>query len=55
MTTCPFEQSNDYKINWEATTFGATTFGEPKRSVEPEAPAATDDDLDDLVVVRYEA
>jgi len=46
MTTCLFEQPGDYKINWEATTFG-----EPKRPVEPEAPA-TDDDL---VVVKYEA
>ena len=46
MTTCPFKQRNDYKINWEATTFGA-----PKRLAEPKAPA-TDDDL---VAVKYEA
>ena len=46
MTTCPFKQHNDYKINWEATTLG-----EPKRPVEPKPPA-TDDDL---VAVKYEA
>ena len=45
MTTCPFKQHNDYKINWEATTFG-----EPKPPAEPNAPA-TDDDL---VAVKYE-
>lgn len=46
MTTCPFKQHNDYKINWEATTLGA-----PKRLAEPKTPA-TDDDL---VAVKYEA
>jgi len=46
MTTCPFKQHNDYKINWQAAEMPA-----PKRLAEPKAPA-TDDDL---VAVKYEA
>jgi hypothetical protein len=48
MTTCPFKQHNDYKINWEATTLGA-----PNRLAEPEPKAPATDD--DLVAVKYEA
>jgi hypothetical protein len=47
MTTCPFKQHNDYKINWEATTLGA-----PNRLAESEPKAPATDD--DLVAVKYE-
>jgi hypothetical protein len=48
MTTCPFKQQSDYKINWEATTFGA-----PNRVAEPSPKAPATDD--DLVAVKYKA
>ena len=48
MTTCPFNQHNDYKINWEATTFGT-----PERLADPKPNTPATDD--DLVVVRYKA
>jgi hypothetical protein len=46
MTTCPFKQYNDYKINWQAAGMPA-----PKPATKTNRNANTDD----LVVVKYKA
>ena len=46
MTTCPFKQHNDYKINWQAAGMPA-----PKPAANTNRSAVTDD----LVAIKYKA